>query len=95
MLGDLLDAAHNLKAGGTGRTVALAQTALCPIDDLTSAYYLTLQVADRPAALGRAVRMPRDIYVDSASFGAWSAIQLRIAIFSVRRSPAGRINAGT
>jgi homoserine dehydrogenase len=51
VLGDLLDAAHNLTTGGAGRTVALRQTAIRPIDDLRSAYYLTLEVADRPGVL--------------------------------------------
>jgi homoserine dehydrogenase len=51
VLGDLLDAAHNLSVGGAGRTVALRQAILRPIDDLTSAYYLSLQVADRPGVL--------------------------------------------
>jgi homoserine dehydrogenase len=51
VLGDLLDAAHNLTTGGAGRSVALRDTAIRPIDDLRSAYYLTLVVADRPGVL--------------------------------------------
>ena len=51
VLGDLLDAAHNLTTGGAGRSVALRRTSIRPIDDLLSAYYLTLQVADRPGVL--------------------------------------------
>ncbi len=51
VLGDLLDAAHNLTTGGAGRSVALRRCAIRPIDDLRSAYYLTLQVADRPGVL--------------------------------------------
>ena len=51
VLGDLLDAAHNLTTGGAGRSVTLRDTAIRPIDDLRSAYYLTLQVADRPGVL--------------------------------------------
>lgn len=51
VLGDLLDAAHNLTTGGAGRTVALRKTVIRPIDDLRSAYYLTLDVADRPGVL--------------------------------------------
>jgi homoserine dehydrogenase len=51
VLGDLLDAAHNLTAGGAGRTVALHAVPLRPIDDLTCPYYLELQVADRPGVL--------------------------------------------
>jgi homoserine dehydrogenase len=51
VLGDLLDAAHNLTTGGAGRSLALRRIAIRPIDDLLSAYYLTLQVADRPGVL--------------------------------------------
>jgi homoserine dehydrogenase len=51
VLGDLLDAAHNLTTGGAGRTVALRQVDIKPIDDLRSPYYLALEVADRPGVL--------------------------------------------
>jgi homoserine dehydrogenase len=51
VLGDLLDAAHNLRAGGTGRTLTLHQAAIRPIDDLESQYYLNIEVADRPGVL--------------------------------------------
>ena len=51
VLGDLLDAAHNRTAGGPGRTLTLRAVPQRPIDDLTSAYYLTMQVADRPGVL--------------------------------------------
>jgi homoserine dehydrogenase len=51
VLGDLLDAAHNLTTGGAGRSVALRRTRVRPIDDLQSAYYLTVRVADRPGVL--------------------------------------------
>ena len=51
VLGDLLDASHNLTAGSAGRTVAPRRTAITPIDDLISAYYLTMEVEDRPGVL--------------------------------------------
>ena len=51
VLGDLLDAAHNLTTGGAGRSVALRKVDIRPIDELRSAYYLTLQVLDRPGVL--------------------------------------------
>lgn len=51
VLGDLLDAAHNLTAGGAGRTVALRDVPLRPIDELISPYYLTVTVSDRPGVL--------------------------------------------
>jgi homoserine dehydrogenase len=51
VLGDLLDACHNLTIGAAGRTVALQQLPLRPIDDVRSAYYLNLVVADRPGVL--------------------------------------------
>jgi homoserine dehydrogenase len=51
VLGDLLDAAHNLTTGGAGRSPTLRRVPITPIDDLRSAYYLTLRVADRPGVL--------------------------------------------
>ncbi|MGI8793560.1 MAG: homoserine dehydrogenase [Acidimicrobiales bacterium] len=51
VLGDLIDAAHNLSAGGAGRTVSLTPASLRPIDDLVSQYYLNIEVADRPGVL--------------------------------------------
>jgi len=51
VLGDLLDAAHNARTGGAGRTVALRQAAIRPVDELQSEYYLNLEVVDRPGVL--------------------------------------------
>jgi len=51
VLGDLIDAAHNLRAGSTGRALQLHPARLRPIDDLISAYYLDLEVIDRPGVL--------------------------------------------
>ncbi len=51
VLGDLIDAAHNLRAGGTGRSPHPAPVPLRSIDDLSSAYYLDLEVVDRPGVL--------------------------------------------
>ncbi|HZN12948.1 MAG TPA: homoserine dehydrogenase [Acidimicrobiales bacterium] len=51
LLGDLLDAAHNLKAGGAGRSPTLTEAALRPMDDLHSQYFFTMDVADAPGVL--------------------------------------------
>src|SRR5581483_5743897 len=51
VLGDLIDAAHNLRSGGVGRTPYPAPATLKHIDDLSSAYYLDLEVVDRPGVL--------------------------------------------
>jgi homoserine dehydrogenase len=51
VLGDLIDAAHNLRAGSVGRPLHLRPVRLRSIDDLSSAYYLDLEVADRPGVL--------------------------------------------
>ena len=51
VLGDLIDAAHNLRAGSVGRALQLRPVRLRSIDELTSAYYLDLEVADRPGVL--------------------------------------------
>jgi homoserine dehydrogenase len=51
VLGDILDAAHNLRSGVAGRIVALRKTKIRPIDDLRSEYYVTMEVEDRPGVL--------------------------------------------
>lgn len=51
VLGDLIDAAHNLRAGGAGRAGSLGRASLRSIDELRSQYYLNLQVADRTGVL--------------------------------------------
>jgi homoserine dehydrogenase len=53
ILGDVIDAALNL---GQGRAATLAGTSkvrLRPIDDLSSEYYINLEIEDRPGALAR------------------------------------------
>jgi homoserine dehydrogenase len=51
LLGDLIDAAHNLSIGGTGRAPVLSPAKLKSVDDLRSQYYLALDVADKPGVL--------------------------------------------
>ena len=51
VLGDLVDAAHNLVVKGAPRKLELHDVTVRPIDDLRCAYYLSLLVADRPGVL--------------------------------------------
>ena len=51
LLGDLIDAAHNLRAGGMGRAPSLGAATIAPIDDLRSQYYVSIDVDDRPGVL--------------------------------------------
>ncbi len=51
VLGDLLDASHNLSSGGAGRTMTLRPASIYPIDELRSEYYLSVDVADKPGVL--------------------------------------------
>ncbi|HUQ38946.1 MAG TPA: homoserine dehydrogenase [Acidimicrobiales bacterium] len=53
VLGDLIDAAHNLRSGGGGRAVTTTRARIRPIDDLRSQYYLNLEVADLPGVLAQ------------------------------------------
>jgi homoserine dehydrogenase len=53
VVGDLIDAAYNVRAGGVGRTLHSAPVRLRSIDELTSAYYLDLEVVDRPGVLAQ------------------------------------------
>ena len=51
VLGDLVDAAVNLSSGGSGRIGRLVRARIRSIDDLRSAYYIGLEVADQPGVL--------------------------------------------
>ena len=51
VLGDLVDAAVNLASGGPGRIGRLVRAGVRSIDDLRSAYYIGMEVADQPGVL--------------------------------------------
>ncbi|MGH9156059.1 MAG: homoserine dehydrogenase [Acidimicrobiales bacterium] len=51
VLGDLIDAAHNLQVGGRGRTVPMSRAVVRPMAELCSQYYLNINVVDRPGVL--------------------------------------------
>ena len=51
VLGDLVDAAVNLASGGPGRIGRLVPARVRSIDDLRSAYYIGMEVADQPGVL--------------------------------------------
>ena len=51
VLGDVIDAAGNLREGGVGRIGQLRRPTIRPIDELRSPFYLNLRVADSPGVL--------------------------------------------
>ena len=51
VLGDLIDAAGNLRKGSSASVGTLAKATIRPIDELSSEYYLNLEVKDRPGVL--------------------------------------------
>lgn len=51
VLGDLIDAAHNLQSGGRGRVVTQERARIRPIDELRCQYYVSLDVVDQPGVL--------------------------------------------
>jgi homoserine dehydrogenase len=51
VLGDLIDAAHNLRAGGGGRVAVRSRARIHPIDQLRAQYYISIDVVDRPGVL--------------------------------------------
>ena len=51
VLGDLIDAAHHLRAGTAARVVPRIAARIRPSDDLSCAWYLSIDVADRPGVL--------------------------------------------
>ncbi|MEZ5165878.1 MAG: homoserine dehydrogenase [Acidimicrobiales bacterium] len=53
VLGDVIDAAINRVGGSSARIGSLSRATIRPIDELSSAYYLSLAVTDRPGVLAR------------------------------------------
>lgn len=53
VLGDVIDAAVNKVAGTSAKIGELVRARIRPIDDLTCAYYLSIEVADRPGVLAQ------------------------------------------
>ena len=51
VLGDLIDAAANRRRGTSALVGALGKARLRPIEELSSQYYLDLEVVDRPGVL--------------------------------------------
>jgi len=51
VLGDLIDAAVNLRRGAHASVGALPRATIRPIDEVRSEYYLNIEVADRPGVL--------------------------------------------
>ena len=52
-----IDAAHNLGIGGRGRSPVLGRAAIRPIDEMSSLYYVNMEVADRPGVLAAVARV--------------------------------------
>lgn len=51
VLGDLIDAASNLRRGASSVVGGLSQASIRSIDEMSSQYYLSLEVVDRPGVL--------------------------------------------
>ncbi|NLD75887.1 MAG: homoserine dehydrogenase [Acidimicrobiales bacterium] len=51
VLGDLIDAATNLRKGTHAEVISLVRRPIRPIDDLLTSYYVNLDVVDRPGVL--------------------------------------------
>jgi homoserine dehydrogenase len=57
VLGDLIDAAHHLRTGAPARFVARVRPKIRPTDDLRCAWYLNIDVLDRPGVLAAVARV--------------------------------------
>ncbi len=51
VLGDLIDAAHNLKSGGIGRVSVPPKAQIRPMDELVTQYFVSMDVIDEPGVL--------------------------------------------
>ncbi len=57
VLGDLIDAAPHLRSGSVSRLVPRVTARIRPADDLSCAWYLSIDVADRPGVLAAVARV--------------------------------------
>jgi homoserine dehydrogenase len=57
VLGDLIDAARNLRTGAPGPAPKRSSATVRPQADLRSAFYLSMDVADRPGVLAAVAKV--------------------------------------
>ena len=57
VLGDLIDAAHHLRTGAPARFVARLRPTFRPTDELRCAWYLNIDVVDRPGVLAAVAQL--------------------------------------
>ncbi|HUY21969.1 MAG TPA: homoserine dehydrogenase [Acidimicrobiales bacterium] len=57
VLGDLIDAAYHLRTGTSGRPLRRVRPRFRPADDLRCAWYLNIDVVDRPGVLAAVARV--------------------------------------
>jgi len=57
VLGDLIDAAHHLRAGTSGRLAPRVRARIRPTDELRCAWYLNTDVVDQPGVLAAVARV--------------------------------------
>jgi homoserine dehydrogenase len=57
VLGDLIDAAHHLRTGAPARFVSRVRPTFRPTDDLLCAWYLNIDVVDRPGVLAAVAQL--------------------------------------
>ncbi len=67
VLGDLVDAAHNLRSGGYGRVSVPIRAHIVPIDELVAQYFVSVDVADKPGVLATVARVFGDNQVSIRS----------------------------
>lgn len=53
VMGDIIDAAHNIRFGSTERHVERPSANIVPMDELESQFYISLDVSDRPGVLAQ------------------------------------------
>ena len=98
VLGDVIDAAVNLRKGTHGSLGAFAKASIRPIDETSAEYYLPLEVVDRPGVLhavtGR-VRPPRREHPHGGAGGPRRRRPPRVHHPPVARRPTSRRRCAT
>jgi homoserine dehydrogenase len=97
VLGDLIDAAHHLRAGTPARFVHRVRPRIRPADDLCCAWYLNIDVADRPGVLATVARVFGDNGVSIRSMeqvGLGDEARLIFLTHTAREGDVNRTLAG-
>ncbi len=93
VLGDVIDAAHNVLSGTAAPAPARSPARLQPIEDVTGAFYLSLEVKDRPGVLAAVAAVFGDHQVSIRSMEQQGLGEEARLVFLTHRAREGDVRA--